>query len=347
MPMEVTYRKMRFEDEEAVFALRMQMWGAPSIEYVRQGAYLDPKHLDRTFVAFGEDGTLLSTTRYVHREIRGAAGDPQKVGCVASVATIDSARRQGHGRRLMQMTIEAMREEGCVWSLLFSSDMGVPFYASLDYLTLPAPYYEGLLSGERPPTIGAYQVERVEPPFDFEDSNWKAVRDIYSIYNARRPLSVVRNDAYWRGYYARRVLGRSRSRAVVLFLARTPAAEPAGYLIADYASGEPARQDPEFNKNLDQFITIDEVGLMPAHEQALPEMLAAMLDGVTRGLVGGSARMPREGGMYEAVRALFGPDLLMLDCTMMALPLALGVTHQHIANIFVAPGALFWIIDDF
>lgn len=345
--MEVTYRKMRSEDEEAVFALRMQMWRAPSIEFVRQGAYLDPKHLDRTFVAFGEDGTLLSTTRYVVREIRGAAGDPQKVGCVASVATIDSARRQGHSRRLMQMTIEAMREEGCAWSLLFSSDMGVPLYASLDYRIHFAPYYEGLLSAERLPTSGAYQVERVEPPFDFADSNWKAVREIYSIYNAQRPLSVVRDDAYWRGYYARCVLARSRSRAVVLLLARTPAGEPAGYLSTDYATGEPARQDSKFNRNLDQFITIAEVGLMLGHERALPEMLAALLDGVAPGFVGGSARMPREGGVYEAIRALFGPNVLMLDRRMMALPLAPGVTHEHIANIFAAPGALFWIIDDF
>src|SRR5689334_9589659 len=104
--MQVTYRRMRPEDETAVFTLRMTTWGAPSLEYVREGAYLDPKHHDRTFVAFAEDGTLLSTTRYVLREVLDASGQPQKVGCVVSVTTIEAARRQGHGRKLMQMTIE-------------------------------------------------------------------------------------------------------------------------------------------------------------------------------------------------------------------------------------------------
>ncbi|MFL5732372.1 MAG: GNAT family N-acetyltransferase [Chloroflexia bacterium] len=343
----VTYRRMHIEDEDAVFALRMATWGAPSLDYVREGAYQDPKHLDRTFVAFGEDGTLLSTTRYVVRQIRDAAGEPQKVGCVASVVTIDAARRQGHGHKLMGLTIEAMREEGCAWTLLFSSDMGVPLYLSLGYRNFPAHYYEGLLTGKRPTPNAAYRVERAESPFHFEDANWSAACDIYAIYNSRRPLSLVRDDAYWRGFLARRVAARARSRSVALFLARTSAGEPAGYLYADYATGERARQDPDFNKELDQFILIGELGLLPGHEQALPSLLAAMLDGKGPGLVGGSARMPREGGVYEAVRALFAPEVLTLDCFMMALPLAPGVSYENLVGIFAAPGALFWIMDDF
>ena len=124
--MEVEYRKMRLEDEDAVFQLRMQTWGAPSIEYVRAGARLDPLYLEHTFVAVEAAGNLLSTVRYWLRDIRDANGTPQRVGCVASVVTVESARRQGHARELMQLAIEAMRAEGCAWSFLLSSDMGVP-----------------------------------------------------------------------------------------------------------------------------------------------------------------------------------------------------------------------------
>ena len=68
-------------------------------------------------------------------------------------------------------TIDAMREEGCLWSLLFSSDMGVPLYLSLGYRRHPAPYYEGLLTGPRPTPTSAYPVERVGPPFDFANGS--------------------------------------------------------------------------------------------------------------------------------------------------------------------------------
>src|SRR5688572_13863128 len=116
--MAVEYRQMRPADEDAVFDLRMRMWNAPSRDYVRQGALLDPRYLDHTFVAVAEDGSLLSTVRYWLRHLRDAEGAPRLVGCVASVATVEGARRQGHARELMQLAIEAMREDGCEWSLL-------------------------------------------------------------------------------------------------------------------------------------------------------------------------------------------------------------------------------------
>src|SRR5204863_1056846 len=128
--------------------------------------------------AVDQDGGLLSTVRYWLRDIRDALGVPQRVGCVASVATIESARRQGHARILMRMAINAMRDEGCVWSFLLSSDMGVPLYESLGFIAPFVPYYQTFLSGERPQVGDLYTVRRIEPPF-FEDEHWRAVRDIY------------------------------------------------------------------------------------------------------------------------------------------------------------------------
>jgi predicted N-acetyltransferase YhbS len=342
----VEYRKMRLEDEEAVFGLRMQTWGAPSVEYVRQGAYLDPQYLEHTFVAIDSDGQLLSTIRYWLREIRDGSGTPQRVGCVASVVTIESARRQGHGRRLVQLGLEAMRDEGCAWSFLLSSDMGVPLYLSLGYRSYYTPFYHGPLSGERPAYGDNYKVERVKPPFDFDDHDWHAVREIYAVYNAHRPLSLVRDDDYWRGYFARRIVGRLMSRDLGLYIAKTPQGKSVGYLIADYSTPGKAREDSGLD--VDEFIYVSELGSIPGHDDALPTLIAATLDRVPpEGRTGMAVRAPREGHLDEILRGLFSPEVQLLDCGMMALSLSDSFGEADIDAMFAAPGALFWTLDDF
>jgi GNAT superfamily N-acetyltransferase len=344
--MSVEYRKMRLEDEDAVFGLRMSMWGAPSIEYVRQGAHLDPQYLDHTFVAVSADGGLLSTIRYWLREIRDTSGTPQRVGCVASVATVESARREGHARRLMQLGIDAMRDEGCAWSFLLSSDMGVPLYESLGYRSYSAPFYHGMLSGARPPRSYEYEVRCIQPPFDFDGSNWHAVREIYTRYNAHRSLSLVRDEDYWRGYFARRISSRLMSRDLVLFLAHSPQGQSVGYMVADYSLPGKAREDSGLD--VDQFIYISEFGNLAGHEDALPTLLSAMLDRTALPHSAAMAvRAPREGHVDETLRGLFSPGMQLRDCAMMALPLRDGFGEEDVAAIFAAPGALFWTADDF
>jgi len=340
---------MRLTDEDAVFDLRMRTWGAPNIEYVRQGARLDPLYLDHTFVALASDGTLLSTVRYWLRQLRGVKGTPKQVGCVASVTTSESVRRQGHARKLMQLAIESMRQEGCAWTLLMSSDMGVPLYEGLGYRIFSAPYYRGVLSDERPQNDSIYriEIERIEPPFDFEDGAWRAVRYIYALYNAHRPLSVVRDEAYWRGYFARRIRSRNTTHPMLLILAYMGDGndkEYAGYLVVDYATQEEARAD----FNLDQFFTIGEIGVAPGHEEAIPALASAVADNAAQGEVGGRVFLPREPHIDSAMRSLFGQSLQMLDDRdMMALPLSESCGQEELEAMFAAPGALFWIVDDF
>lgn len=176
-----------------------------------------------------------------------------------------------------------------------------------------------------------------------EDGNWKAVRDIYSLYNAHRPLSLVRDDAYWRGYVSRRIVSRLKSYAVVLFIARAPDGQAAGYLLAEYSKREEVREGSVF----DLFITTYELGTVPGHDEAALTLLAAVMGGTAQGRVGGSIRLPRDGQVDKVVRAMFGPGLRLLDCDMMALSLNEGFGEEEIAATFAAPGALFWIIDDF
>ena len=46
----------------------------------------------------------------------------------------------------MGMTIEAMRAEGCDWTLLYSSEMGKSLYPLLGYAHMSASYRRGLVA---------------------------------------------------------------------------------------------------------------------------------------------------------------------------------------------------------
>ena len=57
--------------------------------------------------------------------------------------------------------------------------------------------------------------------------------------------------------------------------------------------------------------------------------------------------MPSWWSLDEDVRALYAPGMRLLDCGMMALPLAEGFGEENIMAMFEALGALFWVVDDF
>jgi GNAT superfamily N-acetyltransferase len=309
--MAVEYREMRAEDEHAVFDLRMRTWDAPSIEYVRAGALLDPRYLEHTFVAFDFDGTLLSTVRYWLRHIRDAKGTPRLVGCVASVVTIEKARRQGHARKLMQLAIDAMREDGCDWTLLLSSRMAPPLYEGLGYRLYQVPYYTGIVSGERPPGEVGYSVRRLDPPFNIDDDTWKSVREIYSAYNAHRPLSLVRDDDYWHGYFLRSLLAPHASHQKALFVARDQEGQDVGYLLAYIWSQETARE----LHNLDRAFTIGEIGVLPDHDTALSALLSSatgVLTGRVEGQIGMTAILPRERRIEDGMCTILGKGMRIL-----------------------------------
>ena len=379
--MPVTYRRMLPEDEEAVFQLRMRTWGHPSIEHIRQSAYSDPLYLQHTYAALAPDGALLSTVRYWLRHIRDASGTPRLVGCVASVVTIEAARRQGHARKLMHLAINSMREEGCDWSLLFSSGMGVPLYEGLGYRLYPAPYFRGTFVSDQQSSgsitvthrtdvqdissmAGSYSVARTDGPFDMADHHWQAVHHIYAVYNAHRPLSIVRDENYWRGYFVQSLGTALRQGSVSLFLA-SDQGHPVAYLLARLLSMESARD--YFNE--DHGVIVSEVGLLPGHDAALPALLSAVRkelllplvsqlselspipDGVqfSQSALQGAAILPRQALVEQALRSVFGQTLYMSGerRRMMALPLGKSFTESDLAATFQAPGALLWPMDSF
>jgi len=358
--MPITYRSIRPEDEEAVFGLRMRTWGSPDIEYVRRNAYSDPLYAKHIFGAFAPDGTLLSTVGYWLRSIRDAGGIPRLVGCVASVVTIEEARRQGHAHILMQMAFDTMRGEGCDWSFLFSSAMGVPLYESLGYCLYPAQYYRGAIHYEDcvtgdssfPTPNSHYSVDRIEEPFDMTGGSLQAIRRIYASYNAHRPLSLVRDEDYWRGYFASHLVSAHWGGKTCIFLASTDDG-PVAYLVTSLLSAQAAGR--YFGEGQGFFMR--EMGSLPGHTTALQALLSAtrnyLLSSQSRNAVKeqlpGSAFLPREPPIEEDMRALFGQSLHMSskDWRTMGLPLGKRFTENDVAAVFQAAGAHFWHIDTF
>ncbi|HUP27282.1 MAG TPA: GNAT family N-acetyltransferase [Chloroflexia bacterium] len=340
----VEYRNIKPEDEGAVFDLWAHTWGVASGEVVSARARADdPLYLQHIFVAAEPDGTVLAAWRYLPRLINDAEGRPRQVGCVASVVTVEHARRQGHARRLVQLGHEAMRGEGLDWAFLFSSRMGVPLYTSIGYSGYSMPFHKGRLSGARPQATGEYAIERLDPPFYIESDALEAVRRIYGEYNARRPLSLMRDDRYWRNRFSRRMDAGIEDQATALFLARNDK-EATGYLIAHYSTREVARE----KFNLDQVFTLSEIGFLGGHEGAAADLLNAALDAVPPGEVEGTSVLPREEPLESYVRLIFGDSLYMFDDRrMMGFPLGGSFTREEMDRIFAAPGSLSWLMDDF
>lgn len=341
---------MLHEDEDAVFGLRMSTWGAPDIDYVRRNAYTDPLYLQHTFVALDPDNTLLSTVSYRIQRIRDASGTPRKVGCVASVTTIESARRQGHASKLMQLAGQSMANEGCDYSLLFSSRMGVPLYETLGFVLYSAPYYLGTFSvdnnAHNAHTTHNYSIKHLEAPFDILDLDWQAIRNIYAAYNSHRSLSLVRDEAYWQDYFAPRLASSPTEDTTHVFLASS-GDQPVAYLVSRFLATQSAQ---DFFKE-DQGFMLREAAILPGHDAALPALISALSDTLapSEQPLPGAAFLPREAAIEECLQTLFGQTLHLSGerHRMMVKPTGPNFTQTDLAATFHAPGALFSRMDIF
>jgi ribosomal protein S18 acetylase RimI-like enzyme len=334
----VTYRQMRPEDEDAVFALWMATWTDSDEALERQTLHTDPDYTSRTYIAVGEDGQVLSTVHYWVREMCGAVGTPRRVGCVSHVSTHHIARRQGHARTLMSMLQDAMAADGCEYTFLFSSEMGVPLYEGLGYRTMNSPYRRGLVQRDRPAPRRRYTVTEAREP------DWDDAAGIYAAYNAGRPLAFVRDEAYWREYLApkwRQALNRLDARALT---AREGAeGEPVAYALMYFSTPEVARQ----YFGLDQVFTICELCALPGHDAAIPVLVDVVAALTPPGEVGGRVFAPRESAP-SAIEALFGATLHEKDDRlMMVRPLNDGLTYADLEAIFASSASVFWMLDEF
>ena len=338
----IQYRRMRPEDEDQAVTLWAFTFGSNDPEVSRRYIRPDPDYLDHTLLAVTEDGTIAATLHYWLYNMRDAKGEPQLVGAISHVTTREEHRRQGHAAALLQWSFEDMSANGCEWTLLFSSDMGVPLYERHGFRRYSHPYRRGVLTRQHPDSPVPYIVERTDQPGAHNE--WSFLAPVYDAYNATRPLSRVRDADYWRNYYAVHMTGMLENHRGILYTARADNGDLCGYCVARFSTEQQAREQLD----VDQVFSLAELCVLPDHRDATPALISAAIKDALPGKVGGRYFLPYEEPAHSFAHIIYGPTLNEEDDRFMfARPLSPSITYEDIQAIFAAPGAHFWPLDSF
>jgi GNAT superfamily N-acetyltransferase len=324
----IEYRRMARGEEGAALDLWTDMYEGTRRDAWQRELRCDPKYLEHTFIAVETTGNVLSTCHYWLKEIRDSTGQPHLTGCVSHVATHPNARRRGHAGRLLEMTIEAMERDGCRWSLLFATEEGRSLYERLGWRVLHTPFREGILSGERPDGGSAYAIRRYDP--FTEPGGWGPLANVYAAYNIRRPLTVVRDADYWREYI------RVKTHGWAVFLVAEPSPnekEIDAYLLSHFS---------------ERGFLVNEMAVLPGHEDAIPALFAAVVDRAQGGDTRGRLFLPYEPEIDATIECIFGGKVSTQESNEpMVRPVSPGFSHDRIEALFRSKGAIYWPMDEF
>ncbi len=160
--MAIDYRLMYAGEEAAVLALWSNEFGVP-YAYEQARFRSDPYARDHTYVAVDKDGTVLSTLHYLVSSRRDVDGTPRRVGEVDPVATHPKARRQGHAGRLIELALNALRHDGCAWSLLLASGEARPLYERHGWRSFPERWRQGTILGGPTSLAHTYDIRPYDP----------------------------------------------------------------------------------------------------------------------------------------------------------------------------------------
>ncbi len=337
--MPVEYRLLRGAEVDSAADLWV-VYG-PGIESAQHQAWRRefrsiPHLLTHTRVAVGVDGALLSIIHYWPLQVHDASGAPRRVGRVSHVFTREDARRQGHATRLLELTLAAMRDDGRQWSILSASEEGRPLYER--YGWRPLPYRRvrcvGVVPERVAPSAGRYSVRPYDPRR--EPDGWGAIERIHRAYNAGRPFTVVRDDAYWRNVAARvdwwMSPSSSSSRTDMLVAVRDDDA-PRAYALALFFE--------------ERGFLLAELGALPGEEDALRALLAFVVAQPGGRAAGGRLYLPREPALEAALAELCSEVTDGENDECMARIIAPDVDQEvMLAALPTAPGNVMWLLDD-
>jgi GNAT superfamily N-acetyltransferase len=333
--MAVEYRLMRAEEAPAV--IRFWSQGSDMSEAYQAARFAsDPDACAHTCVAVLPDGTIASTIHYRVSCRCDATGLPRRVGEVDSVGTRPDARRQGHAEHLLLLVLAALERDGCDWSLLVATDMGRPLYERHGWRCYPEPWRRGIVTNDVPLTSDAYLVR----PFDpfSEPDGWERIAAVDMAFNHKRPLTVVRDPAYWRHDAALRVGHWITTEGMMIFAAFRSEADPQIY---GYAMGE----------FIPVAFQIRDLGVLPTETAAIPALLNAVTQEARRRGIPLAGRMflPHEPSIDAALDQLFGATLErgQNQGQLMARTIGSQFTNRQLDALFEAPGAIFSCIDIF
>lgn len=332
--MGVDYRLMRAGEERETLLLWCRSPDDLDYQLARLVTDLDP--YAHTFVAVTSDGTILSTLHYRMSVRYDAAGIPRRVGEIDSVVTRAEARRQGHASRLLLLALEALRSAGCAWSLLVATDEGRPLYERYGWKCVPERWRRGTVTSVLAPAHKHYTIRPYDPCH--ESAGWEALARVDIAFNERRPLTVVRDLAFWHDYAAMRVGTWMRDEGLVIFAAFRKEGEPdmCGYAMAEF-------YPPCFQ--------VRDLGVLPSESGAALALLTAVAAEAQRRGIPLAARLylPEEPAIDQALDHLLGTTLHngADQGHLMACPLADDFTERQLEELFAAPNAHLSAIDLF
>ena len=336
MRMSVDYRLLHATEVDAAADLWGDLHSDPKQhEAWRREFRSIPDHETRTRVAVADDGTILSIVHYWRQDMYDADGVLQPIGRVSHVFTRPDARRQGYAARLLELTIAAMRVDGCSWSILTTSDEGRPLYERYGWRPLSIRQVVCTFRDPQPPPSGPYVVQPYDPAG--AAAGWAPLAPIYAAYNAGRPLAIVRDAAYWRNYALRVDRWLSAGFGSVFVVRRADGLDgnspPRAYVIAGFSVGHGAR--------------IVELGALPGDAEALSPLLAAVAEqAVDRGMAGRPSAVPRESGLDAILAALCSGIEERIDPDWMVRAVGPNVDERALVALPDAPGAVAWLFDD-
>lgn len=195
----------------------LDLWArvfAPSHDYFER-YFQDPLWKpDYTRVAVIE-GRLVAAMQVVRRPVRLTSGKTLWMAGIANVATLPDYRGRGLASQLLRDLHAVMDAEDFAFGLLFT---GIhEFYARQGWETLPLPLYRATPA---PADLGGWRFRVAEP------SDLERVQGWYETFYADHPLSVARDDTYWR-VWTRWDDPNWRAK---FYIAEDPAGTPRGYL---------------------------------------------------------------------------------------------------------------------
>jgi ribosomal protein S18 acetylase RimI-like enzyme len=336
----VTYRSARPDDEEALLDLWIDANPGTDRDAWRRTYDWMPDRFARTWVAADPEGTLRSAAVTSVRYVRDATGVPQRVGHLSHVATAQAHRRRGHARRVVELALAAMREDGCAWSSLQTSEEARALYEQLGWRSHSRFSRRGRIAG-RPDCPVRYDVHRIDPG---AAGGWDAIRRLYDACNSARPLSVVRDDAWWRIQPGRASTDTYAGHWPLLLTAQLPQQnDPCGYLWAF------VRDDATIARQfgVDVLFRVVEIAALPAEPAALAALFAALADHLAGRQAAGEIFAPREAEVEGALTSLFGGSGNEVEDTeFMARSLGPAFGDRHLQTMFEAPAGMLWPLDD-
>jgi GNAT superfamily N-acetyltransferase len=336
--MSIDYRLLRANDVDTAADLWVD--NHPGLDSEQHQAWRRefrsiPDHETRTRVAVADNGTLLSIAHYWRQDMYDANGVLQPIGRVSHVFTRPDARRRGHAARLLELTIAAMGADGCQWSILTTSDEGRPLYERYGWRPLPIRQVVCTFRDPQPPPSGPYVVQPYDPAS--APAGWVPLAPIYAAYNAERPLTIVRDAAYWQNYALRVDRWLSAGFGAVFVARRAHSLDrdspPCAYIIAGFSA--------------DHGVRIVELGTLPGDEEALSPLLVAVAErAADHSMAGRPSAVPREPHLNAILATLCSGIDDYIDPDWMVRAVGPSVDERALVALPDAPGAVAWLFDD-